>query len=172
PQLSSVDPQALPAQGFAAGMQPHVPGDPAVPLQVAGAAQAGPHVMVPPQLSEIEPQVFIPQAAAIVSGVQAVGAVQVPQLMVPPQVSGAVPQLLFPQAVAFETGVQPHVPAVPPAPLQVAGETQLPQFTVLPQPSGALPHKLVPVPQAAATVFGVQTQVPGAPLQDVCGAVQ
>src|ERR1019366_9281703 len=136
PQLASVDPQGLRAQGFAAGMQPHVPGDPAVPLQVAGAAQAGTHVMVPPQLSEIEPQVFIPQA------------------------------------VAFETGVQPHVPAVPPAPLQVAGETQLPQFTVLPQPSGALPHKLVPVPQAAATVFGVQTQVPGAPLQDVCGAVQ
>lgn len=47
---------------------------------------------------------------------------------------------------------------------------QLPQLMVPPQPSDALPQ--LAFPHAAAFVCGVQTQVPGAPLQEVCGAVQ
>jgi hypothetical protein len=67
-------------------------------------------------------------------------------------------------------GTHAQTPGPPFAPLHEVPVAQLPQETVPPQPSAAEPQLLVP--QAWVAVFGVQTQVPGLPLQEFCAAVQ
>jgi hypothetical protein len=93
--------------------------------------------------------------------------VHVPQTMVPPQPFDTVPQVIAPHACACVWGVQTQTPGPPSAPLHAFGAEQFPQGTEPPQPSGAEPQVL----PAHACVFGVQTQVPGLPVQDVCGPV-
>jgi hypothetical protein len=159
------------------GTQLQVPGPPLAPLHVLGAVQAGPQTMVPPQPSDTEPQLFTPQACAIVSGTHMQtfgvevghwsGAVQVPQVTGVPQLFVVVPQLfaiplVVPQACAFDSGAQPHVPGPPVVLLHVWVPVQLPQLTVPPQPSGAFPQ--LALPHCADAGSGIHPQVPGPPL--------
>lgn len=188
PQLSRAEPHTRPLQAMPFGMQAQVPGPPLLPLHAPPSGQTGPQTMVPPQPSAIEPQVLLPQACAIVSGMQVQlpgvvdgqtsGAVQRPQLMVPPQLSPVEPQLLrtplVVQAASCVSGVQPQVPGPPLAPLQTCEPVQAgPQLTVPPQPSGALPQ--LALPQTSALGNGTHPHVPAVPplamLQRV-GAVQ
>jgi hypothetical protein len=103
PQLSVAEPHTLPVQAWPFGTHWQVPGPPLAPLHVLPPVQAGPHVIVPPQPSAIEPHVLVPQACAVVNGTHlqtlgvvfghTSGEVQVPQLTAVPQLFVVEPQL-------------------------------------------------------------------------------
>src|SRR5689334_3444608 len=119
--------------------------------------------MVPPQPSEIGPQVAptdvhergwhcgTPQTLAVPPPPQTAGAVHTPQVSVPPQPSGMMPQFapLAPQLVCLQT--LPHWLGTPPPP-QLAGATQSPHCSSPPQPSATGPQ----VAPTAAHVFFLQ----------------
>jgi hypothetical protein len=146
PAVTAVLPQLEPIGQTGHMVLTHCP----VALHVSGAVHI-PQLTMPPQPSDANPHVALPQAWAWASGVhtqvpgpvvelhEVWGAVHVPQLAtVQPGVTAVLPQL----SPIGQTGhiVLTHCPAA----LHVSGALHVPHVTVPPQPSAAVPHVLLP----------------------------
>jgi hypothetical protein len=176
-QLSTAVPQLAVPHGLPVETHPQTPGVPGVDDEQVCGELHDPQVIVPVQPSETVPQLLLPQACAMVFGMQmqvpavlpsavlhtGVAGGQVPHWSTLPQLSTAVPQLWpVPQAAVTDSGVQTHIPGPPLVLLQVSfgAVVQLPhEMRAQPLVPPTDPQLFVPqsamVGQFVVQVFGV-----------------